>query len=54
MRRRRNKARRPAEDGVLDAGAAFIGKPFTGDELAVKLREVLDAPGKTTSHRVKA
>jgi len=38
---------------VLDAGAAFIGKPFTGDELAVKLREVLAAPSRTTSRRIK-
>ncbi|HEY8483458.1 MAG TPA: response regulator, partial [Longimicrobiales bacterium] len=30
--------------GVLNAGAAFIGKPFSPQELAQKVREVLDAP----------
>ncbi len=29
-------------NGVLDAGVDMIGKPFTLDELAVKVREVLD------------
>ena len=29
-------------NGVLDAGVELIGKPFTVDELAVKVREVLD------------
>ena len=29
-------------NGVLDAGVDLIGKPFTVDELAVKVREVLD------------
>ena len=29
-------------NGVLDAGVDLIGKPFTIDELAVKVREVLD------------
>jgi PAS domain S-box-containing protein len=32
--------------GVLEAGMAFISKPFTPDALAIKLREVLDAPPK--------
>src|SRR6266540_6600081 len=33
--------------GVLDAGIAFISKPFTPDALAAKTREVLDAPPKS-------
>lgn len=33
--------------GVLDAGANFIQKPFPTDALARKIREVLDAPGKS-------
>jgi signal transduction histidine kinase/ActR/RegA family two-component response regulator len=31
-------------NGVLDPGVQMIGKPFTIDELAGKLREVLDTP----------
>ena len=31
-------------NGVLDAGVEMIGKPFTLDELAVKLRLVLETP----------
>ena len=31
--------------GVLEEGTAFIGKPFTPDTLARKVREILDAPG---------
>ncbi len=30
--------------GVLDTGVQLIGKPFTIEELAARLREVLDAP----------
>ena len=33
--------------GVLEAGTPFIQKPFTPHTLAAKVREVLDAPGKT-------
>ncbi|MCR5867346.1 PAS domain-containing protein [Aquincola sp. J276] len=32
-------------NGVLDAGVQLIGKPFTIDQLAARVREVLDAPG---------
>ena len=31
-------------NGVLDPGVQLIGKPFTIEELAAKVREVLDAP----------
>jgi PAS domain S-box-containing protein len=31
-------------NGVLDAGVDLIGKPFTVEALAMKVREVLDAP----------
>ena len=33
-----------AHQGVLDEGVHFIQKPFTMDDLAAKLREVLDSP----------
>jgi CheY-like chemotaxis protein len=32
-------------NGVLDPGVHLIGKPFTMEELASRIREVLDAPG---------
>jgi PAS domain S-box-containing protein len=31
-------------NGVLDAGVQLLGKPFTVDELAIKVRDVLDTP----------
>jgi CheY-like chemotaxis protein len=31
-------------NGVLDPGVELIGKPFTLEELAAKVRDVLDAP----------
>ncbi len=31
-------------NGVLDPGVHLIGKPFTLDELAAKVREVIDSP----------
>ncbi len=31
-------------NGVLDAGVELIGKPFTIDELAARVRELLDRP----------
>ena len=36
-------------NGVLDAGVELIGKPFTVEELATKVRDVLDAPGPATT-----
>jgi PAS domain S-box-containing protein len=33
-----------AHQGILEAGTAFVSKPFTPDVLARKVREVLDAP----------
>jgi two-component system cell cycle sensor histidine kinase/response regulator CckA len=32
--------------GILQAGVAYLQKPFTGDSLAAKVRAVLDAPRK--------
>lgn len=31
-------------NGVLDPGVSFLQKPFTVDQLAVRIREVLDTP----------
>ena len=36
-------------NGVLDAGVELIGKPFTVEELAAKVRDVLDAPVAASS-----
>jgi CheY-like chemotaxis protein len=33
------------QQGVLEAGAAYLQKPFTPDALASKVREVLDTSG---------
>ncbi|HEX8553382.1 MAG TPA: response regulator, partial [Sphingomonas sp.] len=32
-------------NGVLDPGVELVGKPFTIEELAAKVRQVLDTPG---------
>jgi two-component system cell cycle sensor histidine kinase/response regulator CckA len=40
--------------GVLDAGMAFIAKPFTPDGLASKVRQVLDAPSRSQPAEVAA
>ena len=36
-------------NGVLDAGVELIGKPFTIEELAAKVREALDGPSRQDS-----
>ena len=35
-------------NGVLDPGVELIGKPFTLEELAAKVRDVLDTPASAT------
>ncbi|MDM0044264.1 PAS domain-containing protein [Variovorax dokdonensis] len=35
-------------NGVLDPGVQLLGKPFTVDELATRVREVLDAPASAS------
>ena len=41
-------------NGVLDPGVEMLGKPFTVEELAVKVREVLDAPAASPqAHEAK-
>jgi CheY-like chemotaxis protein len=37
--------RRIVSHGVLEAGIAFIGKPFTSEQLAARVREALDREG---------
>lgn len=32
-------------NGVVDSGVELIGKPFTIEQLAIKLRAILDIPG---------
>jgi|GEM_PF-1829696 len=36
-----------ADNGLADAGAAFLPKPFSWDELALKVRAALDTQGST-------
>ncbi len=33
-------------NGVLDQGVELIGKPFTVEELAAKVRSILDSPAE--------
>ncbi len=39
-----------AQRDILEPGVAFLGKPFTTDELAAKVREVLGEPRPSGSH----
>ncbi len=34
-------------NGILDADVAFLAKPFTFEQLALKVRQVLDGAGAT-------
>jgi DNA-binding NarL/FixJ family response regulator len=36
-------------DGVLDSGMALLQKPFTRDQLAKRVRELLDGDRRTTT-----
>jgi FixJ family two-component response regulator len=40
--------------GVLDGEAEFIGKPFTPQELASKIRSVLEPSGSGDEHKQSA
>ncbi|MCX5741036.1 MAG: ATP-binding protein, partial [Proteobacteria bacterium] len=33
-----------AQQGIMDAGVEFLDKPYTLDKLAIRVREILDAP----------